>query len=156
PKEPFLFRRRRASAIACARILSRGSRWKRNPGVRASSACQRNCHRLLFLFLISASVLCSQSSDSLLPGPKPHEAAASLRAWIGEYGPDGPTLSSAAERNGALILFGEALGNCTVEAGSGPELKAKCSLQDGVSLHKDKKGVPTLRTRAGTLARRGL
>ena len=124
--------------------------------MRDSGSCRRSCRRSLLVVLLCTATVHAQSSDSLLSGAKPQETAASLKAWIGEYGPDGPTLSTVAERDGALILFGEGLGNCTIEARAGAELKARCSLQDGVALARDAKGVPSLRTRAGSFARRDL
>jgi D-alanyl-D-alanine dipeptidase len=124
--------------------------------VRASGSCRSVCGRLVLAVLLGVIAVQAQSSDSLLPGPKPPAPPQAVTQWIGEYGPDGAMLSTVAERDGALILFGEALGNCTIEPGSGSERKAKCSLQDGVALAKDAKGAPSLRTRAGSFARRDL
>lgn len=128
--------------------------------MRARRTYRRSTFRFLAVvtLLPGAQVCRAQSSDSLLPGPKPQDARPAIKQWIGEYGPDGALLSTAAERDGALILFGEALGNCTVDVGSNPstELKAKCSLQQGVSLVRDRNGVPSLRTAARTFVRRDL
>ena len=111
---------------------------------------------VLVAVLLGAPTCRPQAADSLLPGPKPKDIPASLKQWIGEYGPDGPQQSTVAEKDGALILFGEAIGNCTLSTASAAELKAKCSLQEGVSLSKDATGVASLKTRAGNFARRDL
>lgn len=114
----------------------------------------RCVHAIVLLF--SVGLLHAQTSDSLLPGPRPKDAPPAVKQWIGEYGPDGPTLSTAAEKDGALVLFGEALGNCTVALSEATELPAKCSLQQGVSLTKNAQGERSLRTPSGSFPRRDL
>jgi D-alanyl-D-alanine dipeptidase len=103
-----------------------------------------------------AQFLRGQASDSLLPGPKPPDAPPAIKQWIGEYGPDGPMLSTVGEKAGSLLLFGDAIGTCSIPNSSGSELSANCSLQDGVSLAKDEKGAPSLRSKTGTFPRRDL
>ncbi len=109
---------------------------------------------VLTLALLSAWQAGHAQTNNLLPGPKPPDASPSIRLWIGEYGPDGPLLNTVAETDGKLILFGEAIGTCSLPASSSEELRASCSLQEGVSLSRDAHGVPSLRTDAGTFARR--
>jgi D-alanyl-D-alanine dipeptidase len=106
--------------------------------------------------LLGAQVSEAQGADSFVPGPKPPDPPQAIKQWVGEYGPDGPLLSTAAEKDGALILFGESIGNCTVSATSEAAFKAKCSLQPGVLLRKDEKGLPSLKTAGGTFPRRDL
>src|SRR5262249_20278687 len=109
---------------------------------------------VLTLALLSVWTAGHAQTSSLQPGPKPPEAAPSAKLWIGEYGPDGPLLSTVAEKDGELILFGEGIGTCSLPASAAEELGASCSLQEGVSLSRKAHGVPSLRTGAGTFARR--
>jgi D-alanyl-D-alanine dipeptidase len=46
----------------------------------------RNLLGCLFLLLAVASATVSQSSESIVPGPKPGEVPQSWKPWIGEYG----------------------------------------------------------------------
>jgi D-alanyl-D-alanine dipeptidase len=91
----------------CAMTSSSASRLKKKPGVPDSHSMARirsgglsaNRHgfpppsplKLLVLccFLVafaSAAVAFSQSSDSILPGPKPADTPAQWKKWIGDYG----------------------------------------------------------------------
>src|SRR5262249_10813848 len=98
----------------------------------------------------------SQTSDSILPGQQPKDTTPAVKQWIGEYGPDGPMLTTVAENAGVLMVDGQGLGNCTVAWADTDKLPAKCSLQQGVSLESNAPGVPSRRTSSGILARREL
>jgi D-alanyl-D-alanine dipeptidase len=108
------------------------------------------------ILLVGALAVCAQSGDSLVSGPAPKEAPAALKVWVGEYGPDGPTESTVAEKDGTLIAFGEALGTCTVTDLSAAALPLHCSRAQGASLVKEAGGVPLLRTATGSFPQRDL
>jgi D-alanyl-D-alanine dipeptidase len=109
--------------------------------------------RLAAIAFLSASALQAQTS-SLEPGPQPHDISAEQKQWIGDYGPDGPMLTSLAERDGKLILIGERLGECIVAQESATKLTASCPTRSHVSLVKDASGAFVLRARDESLKRR--
>jgi D-alanyl-D-alanine dipeptidase len=106
-----------------------------------------------FLLLLTLRGACAQSS-SLQPGPPPQDASAQQKEWIGDYGPDGPMLTTVAEKDGQLILVGERLGQCNLTRKSSTELTAACPGGSNVALVKDRTGVFSLRTAEGSLERR--
>jgi D-alanyl-D-alanine dipeptidase len=93
-------------------------------------------------------------SDSLQPGPQPPDVSARQREWIGDYGPDGPLLSTVAEKDGNLILTGERLGQCSLTQKSATELTAACASTPNVSLVKDSSRTFALRIGEGNFQRR--
>ncbi|HYL86425.1 MAG TPA: M15 family metallopeptidase [Candidatus Angelobacter sp.] len=107
---------------------------------------------LLLLLVVSASR--SQTTNSLQPGPQPSDISAQQKAWVGEYGPDGPMLNTVAEKNGKLVLFGKLLGQCELSQKSPTELVAACPSKPNVTLHKDSSGALYLRTDAWNFKRR--
>ena len=106
----------------------------------------------LGLFL-GAQGVCAQSA-SLEPGPRPADVSPELKKWIGDYGPDGPMLSSLAEKDGQLVLLGERLGQCKIAPKSSSELTASCPSAQDVRLVKDAAGAVVLRVGAESLQRR--
>ena len=106
-----------------------------------------------FLLLLAAQGACAQD-NSLAPGPRPADVSAEQKQWIGDYGPDGPMLSSLAEKEGKLILIGERLGECSVTQKSSTELTAVCPTRQNVRLVKDASGTFVLRAGEESLKRR--
>jgi D-alanyl-D-alanine dipeptidase len=105
------------------------------------------------LLLLAAQDVCAQST-LLEPGPRPADVSAAQKQWIGDYGPDGPTLSSVAEKDGKLILIGERLGECAISEKSSTELTAVCPTRQNVRLVKDASGAFVLRAGEESFKRR--
>jgi D-alanyl-D-alanine dipeptidase len=106
-----------------------------------------------FLVLLVAQGACAQT-NSLEPGPRPSDLSTAQKQWIGDYGPDGPALSSLAEKDGKLILIGERLGQCSITEKSSTELIATCPTRQNVRLVKDASGAFVLRAGEESLKRR--
>ena len=107
----------------------------------------------ILALLLQAQIVCAQG-DSLEPGPRPAEAAARQKQWIGDYGPDGPLLSTVAEKDGKLVLLSERLGQCALTAKSATELAAACTSTPNVSVVRDASGGFFLRIEEVSLQRR--
>jgi D-alanyl-D-alanine dipeptidase len=67
----------------------------------------------LVLFFSAVSAF-SQSSDSILPGPKPAGAPATWKAWIGDYGADN-FIYTAAESGGHIQISSSRGGTWTLD-----------------------------------------
>jgi D-alanyl-D-alanine dipeptidase len=62
-----------------------------------------------FVGLFSACVSLAQSSDALLPGPKPADVPQEWKSWIGDYGPDN-NVHTIFERGQKLWLYEKGVG----------------------------------------------
>jgi D-alanyl-D-alanine dipeptidase len=80
-------------------------------GVRAEVRLSRKTISTLALaiFLPFAGVALAQSPNALLPGPKPPDAPAEWKPWIGEYG-EGDNLKTILERGQKLWLYEKGAG----------------------------------------------
>jgi D-alanyl-D-alanine dipeptidase len=103
--------------------------------------------------LLASSSACAQT-NALQPGPQPPDVSLQQKEWIGDYGPDGPLLTTLAEKDGKLILVGERLGQCILTQKSANELTAACASTPNVSLVKDSSGTLFLRIAEVSLQRR--
>jgi D-alanyl-D-alanine dipeptidase len=105
-------------------------------------------------FLLLTPRGASAQSDTLQPGRQPQDASAEQKEWIGDYGPDGPMLTTVGEKDGQLILVGERLGHCNLTRKSSTELTAACPSAPNVTLVKDSTGMFSLRSAYGSFQRR--
>ena len=127
--------------------VSHGARLCSSPGKLAPI-------RTVALLFCCAAPCPAQTPAPLAPGPKPADISPDLKQWIGDYGPDGPMLATVAEKDGKLLLFGEALGKFEVGEKSASELTASCPSNPAVKLVKDDTGAFSLRTTAWDFKRR--
>jgi D-alanyl-D-alanine dipeptidase len=131
----------------CAELNQRGSF-----SIRSSFFHVRN-RATLFVVLVVLAFACfgvtaprARPQSSLLPGPKPPDVPSEWIDFIGDYGPDGPLFSSAAEKDGKLVLLGAMFKDCDVKRKSASELTASCASVLNVRLVKDSSGAVFLRT----------
>src|SRR5215470_16260821 len=103
---PFAFPRRQVSAIMSAVTSSNVSPSKKKPGARSSLSCRMTRPTAsVFVLLLCASTAIAQSSDSILPGSKPSDAPAELKALVGIYKHKSESKSTftVLEREGKLF-----------------------------------------------------
>jgi len=119
------------------------NRWKKPRSVRRWDA-----------FLLAAAFLCSFSSpaaaqSSLLPGPKPPDAPADWKNFIGDYGQEGNDAFTffVAERNGELFLIRKSGGETRLEQSGPNDFNVSSSLIPRTAnpqLHRDSRGAVAL------------